>query len=54
MYENYIHQGYKLSYWVKAFHYMFSLGELYQLAKSGKDFNKFLGMTREHNHKGNV
>ena len=43
MYENYKHQGRKLSEWAKALNHVFSLGELYQMAKKGKDFTKLLG-----------
>ena len=43
MYENYKHQGHKLSKWVEAFHNLFTLGELYQKAKDGMNFNLLPG-----------
>ena len=43
MYENYKHQGHKLSEWAVAFHNLFTLGELYQMAKDGMNFNLLPG-----------
>ena len=43
MYENYKHQGHKLSEWAEAFHNLFSLGELYRMAKDGMNFNLLPG-----------
>jgi len=46
MYENYKHQEIKLSVWAEAFHNLFTLGELYRMAKDGMNFNQLISGVR--------
>ena len=48
MYEEYKYQGHTLSEWAKTLNHTFSLGELYQMAKSDRDFTKLLEHRKEY------
>ena len=43
MYSNYKHQGIPLSEWQVAFHNLFTMGELYMMAKRGENFYRLTG-----------
>lgn len=42
MYNKVMHQGKMLPEWQKIFKNTYSLGELYQMAKDGADFNRMI------------